>query len=124
MELFAGTRSISKAFERRGHKAFCVDWDTKFEGIDLYKDVRELTADEYGIPQSRNRTFMVSILDDSGSVEYSFPKAIPITTEMGDFLEPSVNEKFYNDSPKAQALIDRLIYDGKLPTQAFRKCGE
>ena len=61
---------------------------------------------------------------DSGSVEYSFPKAIPITTEMGDFLEPSVNEKFYNDSPKAQALIDRLIDDGKLPTQAFRKCGE
>ena len=46
LELFAGTRSISKAFERRGHKTFCVDWDTKFEGIDLYKDVGELTADE------------------------------------------------------------------------------
>ena len=46
LELFAGTRSISKAFERRGHKTFCIDWDTKFEGIDLYKDVRELTADE------------------------------------------------------------------------------
>jgi site-specific DNA-cytosine methylase len=46
LELFAGTRSISKAFERRGHKTFCVDWDTKFEGIDLYKDIGELTADE------------------------------------------------------------------------------
>ena len=46
LELFAGTRSISKAFERRGHKTFCVEWDTKFEGIDLYKDIGELTADE------------------------------------------------------------------------------
>lgn len=99
-------------------------WQEFLESLGYKNFVQDLTADEYGIPQSRNRTFMVSILDDSGLVEYSFPKAIPITTEMGDFLEPSVNEKFYNDSPKAQALIDRLIDDGKLPTQAFRKCGE
>ena len=46
LELFAGTRSISKAFEQRGHKTFTVDWDTKFDGIDLYKDINELTAEE------------------------------------------------------------------------------
>lgn len=46
LELFAGTRSISKAFEQRGHKTFTVDWDTKFDGIDLYKDINELTSEE------------------------------------------------------------------------------
>ena len=46
MELFAGTRSISKAFERRGHKTFSVEWNKDFDDIDLYKDVRELTAKE------------------------------------------------------------------------------
>lgn len=46
LELFAGTRSISKAFEARGHECFCVEWDKRFEDIDLYMDVSKLTAKE------------------------------------------------------------------------------
>ena len=46
LELFAGTRSIGKAFEKRGHKVFSVEWDKNFENIDLYKDIAELTAQE------------------------------------------------------------------------------
>ena len=46
LELFAGTRSIGKAFERRGHKVFSVEWDHNFENISLYADVGTLTADQ------------------------------------------------------------------------------
>jgi len=46
LELFAGTRSIGKAFEAKGHEVFSVEWDKKFENIDLYKDIGELTASE------------------------------------------------------------------------------
>lgn len=46
LELFAGTRSIGTAFERRGHDVYSVEWDKKFPGIDLYADISELTADE------------------------------------------------------------------------------
>lgn len=46
LELFAGTRSIGKAFEARGHTVFSVEWDKNFENIDLYKNILELTADE------------------------------------------------------------------------------
>lgn len=45
LELFAGTRSISKAFERKGHQTFTVEWNKDFEKIDLYEDVNNLTAE-------------------------------------------------------------------------------
>lgn len=43
VELFAGTRSIGRAFERRGHEVLSVDWDDRFEDIDLNADVLEIT---------------------------------------------------------------------------------
>lgn len=45
LELFAGSRSISKSFEKRGHKTFSVEWDKRFEKIDLYDDINHLTAE-------------------------------------------------------------------------------
>ena len=46
LELFAGTRSIGKAFQARGHEVFSVEWDKQFDNIDLYQDIYELTAED------------------------------------------------------------------------------
>lgn len=44
LELFAGTRSIGKVFEAKGHEVFSVEWDKSFDNIDLYADIGGLSA--------------------------------------------------------------------------------
>jgi len=46
LELFAGTRSISKIFEKRGHKTFSIEWSKDFENIDLYEDINNISAED------------------------------------------------------------------------------
>ena len=46
LDLFAGTRSISKTFEARGHETFSIEWNKDFENINWYADISTITADD------------------------------------------------------------------------------
>lgn len=53
---------------------------------------KDLNSKDYGIPQGRNRCFMVSVL---GSYSFEFPKPQTLTLRLKDLLEDEVDEKFY-----------------------------
>ncbi len=67
----------------------------------------DMNAKDYGVAQSRNRTFMISIYRQN--VDYQFPKAISLDKAMKDYLEDEVDEKYYINSPKAKELIEKLL---------------
>ena len=46
LELFAGTRSIGKAFERAGHEVFTIEIDPSFENISWCADIMKVTAED------------------------------------------------------------------------------
>ena len=75
-----------------------------------------LNAKDFGIPQNRERVFIVSIRKDVDDYSFQFPSGGVLTKLLRDFLETEVDEEFYKNDARTQALIDKLIADGYQPT--------
>ncbi len=58
---------------------------------------RVLNAKDYGVPQNRERVFIVSIRRDVDEGDFQFPEKEPLMLRLRDMLEPaeSVDEKYY-----------------------------
>lgn len=77
-----------------GNEEHFKQWLLRLEEMGYQSYWQDLSATEFKIPQTRNRTFMVSIL---GNYNYTFPKKTKLELRLKDLLEPegTVDEKFY-----------------------------
>ena len=77
-------------------------WQLALEKLGYKNYFQDLIATDYGVPQTRNRCFMLSIL---GNYSYSFPKPIPLELKLKDMLEDNVDEKYYIEDDLLQHII-------------------
>lgn len=68
------------------------EWLESLQKLGYMNYYKVLNAKDYGIPQNRNRCFMISIL---GDYSYSFPKKQKLRYVLKDFIEEHVDEKYY-----------------------------
>lgn len=65
----------------------------QFAGYNNYYKV--LNAKDYGIPQNRERVFIVSIRKDLDNGIFEFPQPIELTKKLEDILENNVEQIYY-----------------------------
>lgn len=77
-----------------------------------------LNAKNFGIPQNRERCFMVSVL---GKYYYEFPKEVPLKLRLKDMLEKEVDEKYYLSEKAIKGLAKTKFNCSKLENRTSKK---
>ena len=95
---------------------------SSLEEADYNNYWRVLNAKDYGIPQNRERVFIVSIRRDVDEGDFQFPEKEPLMLRLRDMLEPteSVDEKYYRSTERegVRRLIAELEARYSLPAAA------
>ena len=68
-------------------------WQLELESYGYRNFAKVLNAKDYGVPQNRERIFMVSVLDEQA--RYEFPEPMPLPLRLKDVLEPKMDERYY-----------------------------
>lgn len=83
------------------------EWQNAVASLGYTHYTEVLNAKDYGVPQNRERVFMVSVRNDIG-VRYHFPEPFKLEKRLKDVLETNVDEKYY----LSEKMIDYVYSNG------------
>lgn len=70
-----------------------------------------LNAKDFGVPQNRERVFIISIRKDLDNGRFVFPKGFDNGIRLKDVLEDEVDEKYYISDEKVEKFLSSLNFD-------------
>lgn len=114
------------------HKHNFEKYLKSLEDIGYNNYYQVLNAKDYGIPQNRERIFVISIRKDIDKGNFKFPEKQTLQLKLKDLLDDEVDEKFYlKDSQQAAMgngggnipLVKELSYVEKKYKEFFDKNG-
>lgn len=81
---------------------------------------KDLNSKNFGIPQNRNRCFMVSVL---GKYSYNFPNEIPLNKVILDLLEneADVDSKYYISDAKIEYMKNAKFSQGRYEQRVIKQ---
>ena len=89
-----------------GNKKDFDEWYNFLASLGYSSKYKILNSKDFGIPQNRQRCYMVSIL---GDYEYEFPSGFPLKLTLRDLLEKNVDEKYY----LSEKMIESFTYNSQ-----------
>lgn len=126
-------------------KRFINDFNSWLEWLDRlgYNNYwRVINAKDHGLPQNRERVFVVSIHKSIDTGSFEFPKGLPLDKKLYDLMEFEVDEKYYLDGKYESVLkvndnysllcggqigkmhdISRRVYNPEYIAPAMHTCG-
>ena len=87
-------------------------WQLELERLGYVNFAQVLNAKDYGVPQNRERIFLVSIrVDDENNIpKYYFPNPFKLERRLKDVLEENVDERYY----LSDEMLERFQQDGRV----------
>ena len=79
-------------------------WRESLEKMGYTSEYAVMNAKDYGVPQNRERCFMVSWL---GNHTYRFPKPYPLMIRLKDVLEKEVEDRYYLTDEQVSSFVAR-----------------
>ena len=73
-------------------------------GYKVFYDI--LNTADYGIPQTRNRTYIVCFANEAA--DFSFPEKMPLNSTLQDLLETDVDDKYF----LSDKILPTILSDG------------
>lgn len=104
---------VGKKFKDTTFKLFTQELEEY--GYNVYWQV--LNAKHYGIPQNRERVYLIFIKNELDNGKFKYPEPFDNGVRLKDILDDEVDEKFYISKDKVQRFLtnlnnkDALLYD-------------
>lgn len=91
-------------------------WQRELEKLGYANFGQVLNAKDFGVPQNRERIFLISIRIDDTEPKFFFPEPKPLEVCLADILEEDVDEKYFLSDEMLARFCEKSLEEETVPS--------